>query len=204
MARVLVFDSWANAASDGSPINASLWAGTFHTNPTYAVRSQPLRIFHHDEDINLVSWEFLATNFQDVTAIVPVYFFQEFYGDEPSLDAPPNRRDWMDVPIDAPWGHETVANYDSTLTTVNMEVLDRRLLMRCRPPFLADSIWMPLAVHALWVRLAIWLCASDPERFHFTAAGQFRLRVFAHVGGHSETAYLREHGTEPYAYNAFK
>jgi len=210
MARILVFDSLPDITDSAArPCN---WTWGTALSEVTAMKTMRVRIFNAAEDISVVGWEFLMSGFATRSVVAALRWWQEFYCDKAEVayaqatgipgNAHSYPRDWPDVNPLFPWMRETLA-LSGGLGVVNMYPAVRQTNMQDRtgaPPY-ADSLYFPLSVHALWVRLGIYVSIADSTGLPDPL--QVRLKVFAHVGGHDERQYLEEHGDHPYAYNAF-
>jgi hypothetical protein len=130
----------------------------------------------------------------------------------------PRARDWFDIPTDYPWMRETAlvdagTNNSYGARDLNIYAVLRGMTMQSRnatpSPVTgknADSLYVPLSVHASWVRLALYadLSASNAAAQAPLNAGTARLKVYANLGGHAEWQYLSSDvgAARPYAYNA--
>jgi len=65
-----------------------------------------------------------------------------------------------------------------------------------------SSVWMPIAVHAPWVRLRLWSTSALAAGFWDGSPPTNQLLVYAHVAGHSEETYLEVNEDTPYGYDA--
>lgn len=179
MARLIIFDSSAAVDSAGAAVDMALAAT--------AKRSKAVRIFGSPQgDSRNLSYEFVLSG---TPGSYDIYWYQEFFNDEPSLDAQPSARTFPGAGVDFPWSREQVQQL-SGAGVIQHYNAERRILTMS-PGTTADCRWFPMCVHSLWVRLAIW----TPTTLGVTPP---KLRVFAHVGGYDAQAVL-EAGTAPWA-----
>jgi hypothetical protein len=179
MARLIVFDSGATVDSAGAAVDMALASS--------AKRSKAVRGFGApDGDSRHISWEFLLSG---TPGSYDIYWYQEFFNDEPSLDAQPTVRTFPGADPTYSWAREQVQQLvgSGVIEHYNGE----RHILAMSPGTTADVRWFPMLVHAYWTRLAIW----TPTALGVTPP---RLRVFAHVGGYDAQAVL-EAATTPYA-----
>lgn len=179
-----------------------------------AIRTYPVRIHSAAGEITIVDWEFYVDVFPVDATVIALRFFQEFYNDDSGVPAPAGKppalvnpedpaawknRDWPGVNATAPWSRELVA-VSGGGGVITMTPAERRLALQKRGND-RDSVRAPLSVYGRWVRLGMWVDIASSTSFD--SPGLARLKIFAHVGGHSERKYLHENGNKIYAYTAF-
>lgn len=130
----------------------------------------------------------------------------------------PFGRDWVTIPNTYPWMRETAlvdagTNTDYNNRDLNIYAVQRSMQMQSRnatPSPVegknADSLYVPLAVHASWARIALYASQSESNAAGQAAleAGAVHLKVYANLGGHSEIRALETetYAQRPYAYDA--
>jgi len=191
MARVCIYNSMKLLDTRGNAINHVLV-----NTPANPKRSKPVRLFTAHGELRYVSLEFIY--FGMYSQHLDLRFYLEFFGDNPSLALPPNLRTAAGFLPQMMWARE-VTEIVAGGGVVTHEAITRAMLI----PFdavtnIATVRWVPLLVHAPWMRLAIWVNGPIPSDLFSTAC----LAVFAHVGGHLEEKYLEDNGDVPYDYNA--
>lgn len=228
MARIMVFDSDPNnaygrldTAGNTVPYSGQLLS----LSADQPTRTMAIRALSKGQDIAYVGWEFLvsATNLP-LNWQIALRWWMEFYNDRLVTTAGaggsqvvvPTQRNWIDVDPTNPWMRETCmvdsggAGARGT-RLLNMYGTERLVYFRARTnavagdPGAADSLYFPLAVHAAWARVGFYADTTLTTGASLTAlqASSVHLRVFAHIGGHSEIQYLEQNGNLPYAYNAY-
>lgn len=214
MAHFLIFDSSATVDNRGEALDQSLAPlGSVGA----AVRtSKAVRLFGPpDGDIRHVGFEFNMLGPVDVSLDVQIRWRLQFFNDRigaPSAaasNAPGQYRyqsapdAWRDAPIigyrNLAWASECVeivggagaiAHYPATrLVTLNPGTGGDE--SGC--PNGLDSVYFPMNVHAMWVRLAVWQAATDTA-----LPTTDRLLIFAVVGGYT-LPKLMEQSTTPWA-----
>jgi len=198
MARINVFDSTASVDSAGNAVNFNCAAALTEATAT---RTYPVRIYSPDEDTTVVGWEFVSS-FPAANAVLALRWWQEFYCDKASLASPPgSARDWLGLDPSVPWMRETFAVFGGG-AFVDIAPPIRRTAMQRRVGSNFESLYVPLTVYGLWVKLALYVDIASCTAI--TSPNDCRVQVYAHVGAHDERQYLIENGSVPYAYNAFK
>lgn len=204
MSRILLFDSQPRHATqtDGSTANPTQSLGDALTALT-ARRSVPVRCFGASEETRIVGVEWLLDLFAE--EVFAFRWWPEYLSDKASLAQPPTQRDWKDVNVAHPWGRAMVAN-DGGNGNINLNPLTYQMNMsnRYNSAPSADCLYVPLSVHALWMRVAVWCSLADSTAVGQDQLAAARLRAYAIIGGTSEIAYLEENGDRLYAYNAYK
>lgn len=213
----LVFDSGATVDDRGLTLPSNI--GRPKTTETTGVSldvdgpnyTVPVNLNAPDREVRYIGWEFVLSDLSggDTTAAV-LAWWQEFWNDKAadveyateSQQQQPEAttRLFGDLGDDSvPWAREVdaVAEADGS---VGHNLLTRRLsVYSIGAP---ASYYVPMIVHANWVHLAFYVDDSDQSTI-FAADGSMRLRIYAHVGNHQESLYLRETGAYPYRYGAF-
>jgi len=207
MSRLLIFDSLNKHAgkSDDTLISGQFNVSVAET-AALAVRSNPVRCFNVSEEQRIVGIEFILTDIPESSMIYALRWWPEFYSDTPSLALPPTERDWLDLDPRAPWGRPVTVS-DGGTGNVDVNPIQYRMNMQDRltiTGYPSDCIYMPLSVHGLWSRIAVWIDYASSTGISGVVVLGTRLRIFAHLGGHSEDAYLEENGDKIYNYNAYK
>lgn len=197
MAHFLIFDSSATVDSRGEALNMSLVPGA-------AVRtSMAVRLFGSpDGDTRHVGFEFNMLGPAGVNIDVPIRWRMQFFNDrlaDPSAAASNAAQQtryqsapsaWRDAPIigyqNLAWASEcveivggagAVTHFPATrLVTLNPSTGGDE--SGCLNGL--DSIYFPMTVHAMWVRLAVWQVTADVA---LPAAN--RLLIFAVAGGYA-------------------
>lgn len=187
-ARICVYNSAKSIDTDGIAINHSLASAIGS-----AKRSKPVRLFTMQGEIRYLGWEFIYTG--NYGTDLSLQWYQEFYGDAPSLVAgsPPDKRVALGLDPDLTWARECDEEVGGA-GAVTHTVVTRAMTMVADAGGKGTSHYLAMVLHAPWVRLAICSDGAPP------ASAQ--LAVYAHVGGHMEEAYLEANGDIPYAYNA--
>jgi len=198
MARIKIFDSTATLNSRGDAITqAEDWPTAL--DALRAAHSMPVRCFSGDGPVQEIGYEFIADIMPD-GATLALRWYQEFFNDKPSLNAPPTVRDWPGVNPRVPWGRETLIVPGGAGVAVHHPVTRNMAMTYNRGDF--ECLYVPLSIHTLWVRLAVYVSLADCTAI--TATQDTHIQIFAHAGGHDEKLYLQEQGALPYAYNAFE
>jgi hypothetical protein len=188
MAKICILNTKAVADSAGAPFDSQV-RGKSSTSP---VRTKPVRLFSGDGETRYCGFEFLFDgNAGDALAL---RFFVEFWADDiaASLATPPTLRSLDEIDPSAPWARE-VNEEVAAGGTITHSAVERALDLTIPTGAVAVCRYVPLLFHASWVRLACW-----PN----VAYSAGNLRIYAHVGGHSEASYLKTNESLPYAYNA--
>jgi hypothetical protein len=187
MARICIYNSGALLDSAGVLNDQALVATAGSPK-----RSKPVRLFTPAGEVRYIAYEFIYDG--NTVSNLDVRFWLEYYGDKPSLIAndPPNlRASSLGINQSCPWARE-VNEVIGGAGAITHTPTTRALLMT--PGSYGTAYWMPLLVHTLWMRLAVYINGAIP-------AGA-RLIVAAHVGGHLEEQYCEDHGDVPYVYSA--
>lgn len=204
MARILIFDSQPRYATqtDGVLANPTQSMGDA-TSALAARRSAPVRCFGAKEEQRIVGVEWLLDLFAE--EVFAFRWWPEYFNDKASLINPPTTRDWMDINEAHPWARGVVAN-DAGGGSIALNPLTYNMSMsnRYNSSPSADCIYIPLSVHSLWMRVAVWCSLAASTNVGQDQLAAARLRAYAIIGGHSEIAYLEENGDRLYAYNAYK
>lgn len=204
MSRILIFDSQPrySTQTDNETENPTQALGEA-TDALNARRSAPVRCFTGDGEQRIVGIEWLLDLFGE--EVFAFRWWPEYFNDKASLAQPPTARDWKDVNAAHPWGRAMVAN-DAGGGSVALNPLTYNMNMsnRLNSSPSGDCLYVPLSVHALWLRVAVWCDLTASTSVGIDQLAAVRLRAYAIVGGTSEQAYLEENGDRLYAYNAFK
>lgn len=205
MAKLMVFDSRATVDTAGNDVTSMRVGWEDAISEETAVRTYPVRTHSPFADIDTVGWEIFALDLDpgaEVVNICALRFWMEFYPDQSHPDkviGQEPQRDWPGVSGAAAWPREVLALSGGTTSVQHYRVireLNVRYIDNC-----FQSWWLPLSVHAPWVRLAMYMDVASSTGY--TEPSQVHLKVYANVGGHSEREYLYQNGDKPYAYNAF-
>lgn len=215
MAKHMVFYSFATTDSRGSNIATAMqaaWAGA--TTEATAAKTYPVRIHNPFGDIDVVSWEFYLDDLLEAGNTVAIKWWMEFYPDhmsKPSLSPRlvgdpgeedaynPAERIWPgQADPTAEWAREVLALSGGT-TAVNHYRVIRSLTFESPAGGTRACRWVPLSVHAPWVRLGVFLDTATCSQGYDTP-DVIPLKIYATVGGIAEQKYIWEHGDVPYAY----
>jgi hypothetical protein len=193
MARVCIYNS-TKALDTRVPPNVINHA--LVNTPATPRRSKPVRLFSAHGEMRYVTLELAYFGMYSLN--LDLRFYLEFFGDAPSLNLPPNLRTGVGFPPQTMWARE-VNEIIAAGGVVTHEAITRTMVF----PFdavtnIATVRWLPLLVHAPWMRLAVWVNGPIPTDLFSTA----QLAIWAHVGGHLEEKYLDDNGDVPYDYNA--
>jgi len=221
MARITLYNSTKTELTSGRPVTdvdgwpANLAAADSEEN---SGRSASVRLIGVEEDVRLVSYEFFM-EFSAATDVVKLRWFQEFYTDDASpITSPALLFDSEGNPTEsnpyriragygtgrAVWMRETDL-IDGGLGNVDMYPITRRMTMQpvsyLVPPGptqkFQQSLHVPLAVNAAWVRIAFWIDeSSDIDNIELV-----NFYITAMTGGHTENEYFRQRPAEVYAYD---
>lgn len=200
MAHFLIFDSKATMTNRGEARN-------FNIAPNEAVRhSTAVRLFGSpDGDTRQVGFEFnlLGTTNLNIPIRWCLQFFNDRVGDGMlNYQAAPDS--WRDAPVigrrQLKWTRECVeivggagaiTHYPAArLVTLNPSTAAPPNDMGTDPGL--DSVYFPMTVHAMWVRVAVWQNTGDQD-----LASDHRFLIFAVVGGYSNPKAMEE-TTRPY------
>jgi len=193
MARVCLYNSWKVLDTRGNAINHALV-----NTPATPRRSKPLRLFTAQGELRYVSLEFHY--FANYNSFLDLRFWLEYYGDVPSLNLPPNLRAAVGVPPNTMWARE-VNEIVAAGGVITHETVTRTLVLPADTAGFGTVRWLPLLVHAPWMRLAVYVNGPIPGTGDLLDPIA-QLAVYAHVGGHQEEKYLEDNGDVPYDYNA--
>jgi hypothetical protein len=118
-----------------------------------------------------------------------LYWWMEFWGDavRASLQTPPNDRVIPGIAPGTAWSREVFEQHVAPYLVDNFVI--RQTVLDSGPGM---ALWVPVDVHAPWVRLAVYGEAA-------LAPGN--VLINAHVGGHANDKFLTENGDKPYVYN---
>lgn len=188
MAKICVLNTGAVTDSAGNPFDSAI-NGKGSATP---VRTKPVRLFSGEGETRYCAWEFIFTGNPADSA--DLRFYSEFWADKipAGLSAPPNLRVLEKIDANVPWARE-VDEVVGAAGAITHNAITRTLTLTVATGGAGVSYYLPMLYHASWVRLAIW-----PNVEY--ASGN--VRIFAHVGGHTEDEYLETIDSIPYAYNA--
>jgi hypothetical protein len=195
MARVCLYNSAMVLDTRGNAINHALV-----NTPGAPRRSKPLRLFTAQGELRYVSLEFVY--YANYSSFLDLRFWLEYFGDVPSLNLPPNLRAAVGFPPQLMWGRE-VNEIVGAGGVITHETVTRTLVLPADTGLIGTVRWVPLLVHAPWMRLAVYVNGPIPG----TGGDDLdvpnaQLAIFAHVGGHQEEKYLEDNGDVPYDYTA--
>lgn len=186
MARICIYNSAKSVDTAGAAIGMGLVA-----SEAGARRSKPVRMFTPQGESRYLSYEFIySANF---VSALDLRWFQEFFNDRPSLNAPPNLRAAVGVNENLMWARE-IDEVVGNAGAITHNAITRTLSLPADTGGIGTARYATVAIHTNWVRLALWVNGAIP-------AGA-KLEVYAIVGGHLEEKYLEDNGDTPYAYNA--
>jgi hypothetical protein len=199
MSHFLIFDSSATRDTRGVPVDMSI-------SPQYVHHTKPVRLYGSpDGDVQRVGFEFnlLGTS----NTAVPIRWYMQFFndritgvGNDPSFpyqvaadgmgrDAPIigyQDLQWARECVEIVGGGGAIAHFPAarliTLNPVAVTLPDGG----GAPDGLA-SVYFPMTVHAMWVRLALWQNAGDQAM-----PADHRLLIFAVAGGYANPKTMEE------------
>jgi hypothetical protein len=188
MAKICVLNTGAITDSAGLPFD-SVINGKSEAAP---VRTKPVRLFSGEGETRYCAWEFIFTGNPADSA--DLRFYSEFWSDKipNSLAAPPNLRMLDKIDNGVTWARE-VDEVVGAGGAITHNAIVRTLTMTVPTGGVGIAYYLPMLYHASWVRLAVWPSVEF-------ANGD--VRIYAHVGGHTEDEYLESIDSIPYAYNA--
>jgi hypothetical protein len=187
MARICVFDSVATADSAGAVNNQPVQAA--------AVRSKPVRLFTSQGELRYIGWEFIREGGAATDLVLS--WFQEFFMDSENPSAvagvrqnAPNLRQGLGLDPNLEWAREVTEDVGAA-GAITHNTITRALTMpaTAHAGGIGSARYVPVAVHGLWVRLAV---AAT------TIPAAVALKVFAHVASYSEEDYLDSVADRPY------
>jgi len=183
MAKICIFNTAEVQDSAGGPFQSDV-----PIPPAAAGRTKPARLLNAAK----CAFEFIFTG--AAGQVFLLYWWMEFWGDDvrSSLQAPPLERVIPTIPANVPWSREVLEQFDAGYLVCNKIVRKTQFNV----PLVGgpgDAIWVPVSVHAPWVRLAVYTEAPGLNNGN--------LLINAHIGGHHEDKFLTATGNFPYAYN---
>lgn len=201
MARIPIYDSIATLFSDGSTaVDQALVTDDWKRSAGVRLSGGPAG------DQRNVSYEFVLSG-SVLTAFV-FEWYQEFWGDYPyiwgaveNLPSPmlpknttpmPTDRVFPGAPTSCPWAREQIA-IAGAAGAIDHYDITRSTTMTVPAVNSAHCKWLPMLVHGYWTRIAIrpTTTIGDPAP---------RLRIYAHVGGHTDVGEYTEALSVPYNY----